>query len=44
MIDKIVSSSFYENIKSVLLEARSNAFKTINSAMVNAYWNPLGTA
>jgi len=39
MKKKLINTQLYENIKVVLIEARSNAYKAVNSAMVNAYWN-----
>lgn len=31
--------SFYEDIKSILQEARDTAYKSVNFIMVEAYWN-----
>jgi hypothetical protein len=31
--------SIYENIRTILTEARSKAYLAINKAMVVAYWN-----
>jgi hypothetical protein len=31
--------SIYENIRTILTEARSKAYLAINKAMVEAYWN-----
>ena len=33
------SNNFYEDIKSILQNARNNAYKTVNFIMVEAYWN-----
>ncbi len=36
---KVIDKNLYEGIKSVLEKARSNAYRAINFAMVEAYWN-----
>ena len=33
-----ISANYIIEIKAILTEARSQAYKTINMAMVNAYW------
>lgn len=33
------SNNFFEDIKSILQNARINAYKSVNFIMVEAYWN-----
>lgn len=39
---KVINQQLYVAIKRVLVDARSNAYRAVNSAMVTAYWN-IGT-
>ena len=39
MKGRIMEQQFYEQIKSILSEARNKVYKTANFAMVEAYWN-----
>lgn len=34
-----MEQSFYESIKSILIDARNKVYQTANFAMVEAYWN-----
>ena len=36
---QILENNFYKNIKNILQNARSNAYRQINFIMVEAYWN-----
>ncbi|MCB2291019.1 PDDEXK nuclease domain-containing protein [Clostridium sp. CS001] len=35
----MINNNFYESVKNILEEARTNAYSSINSHMVKAYWN-----
>ena len=37
--EKIMKNNFYNDIKSILINARNKVYKTANFAMVEAYWN-----
>jgi len=39
MMKKLIKEDFYKSIKEVLNTARSNAYRAVNFAMVEAYWN-----
>ena len=39
MTTQITKSKIYKNIRDILQEARENAYRVVNSAMVMAYWN-----
>jgi predicted nuclease of restriction endonuclease-like (RecB) superfamily len=38
-MNKIIKADFYKSVKKVLEAARSNVYRAVNFAMVEAYWN-----
>ena len=36
---ELIKDDFYKSIKEVLEAARSNVYRVVNAAMVEAYWN-----
>ena len=36
---KLIKDGFYKSVKDVLEAARSNVYRAVNFAMVEAYWN-----
>ncbi len=36
---KLIKDNFYKNVKEILEAARSNVYRAVNFAMVEAYWN-----
>ncbi|HED07745.1 MAG TPA: DUF1016 family protein [Ignavibacteria bacterium] len=36
---KVIDKSFYNDIRTILQKARNKAYSTVNTAMVEAYWN-----
>lgn len=38
-MNEVIDSSFYAQIKEILISARKNVYSSINSTMVIAYWN-----
>lgn len=35
---ELLTEEFYNNVSSILAQARNHAYKAVNSAMVSAYW------
>ncbi len=35
----IYNSTLYDNIRQIVSTARQNAYRAVNAAMVEAYWN-----
>ena len=39
LIQDVVRPEFYQSVTDILQVARSNAYRTVNRVMVEAYWN-----
>jgi hypothetical protein len=39
MAESMIDNNLYQNIKSILENARARAYSAVNSAMVEAYWD-----